>query len=259
MTHLADSFESQETAPGVLNLNGCRVSIHGRFELVQAPPGQHFLLTDLLHQVETKTALTSPLVDLNQSHCLVPRHRRAVGAQLPPRIPLQFEQDSLDELLALRLAGRSERGAAVAVAVDEERQRRVDLLGRQFQLGQRRPHKRRLVEIKGGQFVLEFDHSTENGPYDGADVPTLLDMQHTTVADIQLSGDDNVAQVDETQPRKEDMSMLFRQGSNNGFLLVPQRFQLVLGPAPQFVQVRPVIDRKSSVTFTIQFVAVSTL
>lgn len=200
VTHLADPFEGQETAPSVLNFDGRRVSVHGRFELVQAASGQHFLLADLLHQVETEAALTGPLVDLNQSHGLVPRHRGAVGAQLPPRIALQFEEDSLDQLLALRLAGRPERGVAVAVAVDQERQRRVDLLGRQFQLGQRRPDERRFVEVQAGQLVLEFHHPTQNGPYDGANVATLLDMQHIPVADVQLTGDDNVAQVDERQP-----------------------------------------------------------
>lgn len=64
-------------------------------------------------------------------------------------------------------------------------------------------------------------------------------MEHVPETDVQLPGDDDVAQVEDCETGEEDVPVLLRKGGDDGLFLVPQLLQLVLRPAPELVKVAP--------------------
>lgn len=240
MPHLPDAFEGDEAAPGALDFQGGHVRLHHGLELDQSSPGGGRLLPDLLHEVEAQPALARSLVNLNERHRLVPRHGHVVRAQLVAGIAFQAGEHPLDELLAFQQHGllrQCHRFRSDFVPVREEGQRRIDLLGREFEVDERRSDEGRFIEIESGQLVFQLDNATKHGPDHGGYVAPLLYVEHVVVAQVELAAHHDVAQVDEAQSAEQDVPVFLGQGGGNLLLLLPQSFQLVLRPSPQLVKV----------------------
>ena len=71
------------------------------------------------------------------------------------------------------------------------------------------------------------------------DVPAFLYVDHILMADIKLTADDDVAQVNDADAPVENGTVPLRQRRSDRFFLRPQRLQFVLRPAPQILKVAP--------------------